>query len=197
MVHSERVHEYAYMLFGIQSRGIPVVLDILQQKPGLMLQWGGEPTTVAMDLISERLGVAYDKTISWLTNNQAGVQEKEGSAVTFQRVYANQAREGWLHTAKQLREVQAKHSHEPAYKYLAQYWVEIGRYIGVRDAAGLLQLDRTCSNPSCQHHLLPSERSLSVCKGCQEARYYSRECQRSDWKGRHRAQCRRVKEAGP
>ncbi|KZV74876.1 hypothetical protein PENSPDRAFT_748976 [Peniophora sp. CONT] len=191
-----RTRETARLLFDFQSRGVTMMLEIWDQK---VAQMASDPVSTArgMAMVDERLREVYQQTLFWLADHRAGLHEKKGSAVAFQKAYADEARESWLSTTKLLRDAQQKHGSEESHERTVRYWAELGRFIGLREAAGLLQLDRTCSNPSCQYHLVPAEKSLSMCKGCQEVRYCSRECQRSDWKGRHREQCRRVKEAGP
>ncbi|KAI0321553.1 hypothetical protein OF83DRAFT_1098556 [Amylostereum chailletii] len=51
-----------------------------------------------------------------------------------------------------------------------------------------------CSWKDCvAYHRKKSPAVLQVCRGCGQAWYCGRECQRSDWKGGHKEDCRRLK----
>ena len=137
-----------------------------------------QPELTSLAEIDGRLRSVHLHTADWTSDIQLGVRENKVAALAWQKAYADGARKDWLRTAKLLRDGRSKYGLEVSFDILARYWFAIGQCIGLREAAGLLQLDRTCSNSPCQHHLVPAEKPMSVCKGCQEVRYCSRECQR-------------------
>ncbi|KZV64831.1 hypothetical protein PENSPDRAFT_756975 [Peniophora sp. CONT] len=83
----------------------------------------------------------------------------------------------------------------PAIAKLLDAWIRFGTVLGFDERKERDRLAvRTCSWRACPYSLMPASKPLMVCKGCQENRYCSSTCQRSDWKeGGHRARCRRLK----
>ena len=61
-------------------------------------------------------------------------------------------------------------------------WIKLGEALGLSESVERLRHDaqraRLCSWALCAHHKTPAEQALSLCKGCGEVRYCSRECQR-------------------
>ena len=56
--------------------------------------------------------------------------------------------------------------------------------------------EATCWRDECTRDILQVV-SLQVCGDCKVARYCSQDCQRKDWKARHRSQCKQTKELAP
>ncbi|KZV76115.1 hypothetical protein PENSPDRAFT_646659 [Peniophora sp. CONT] len=85
-----------------------------------------------------------------------------------------------------------------ALRMVVQSWMQLGLALafftssGNNDAAALRA--RLCFWSRCEFHQRPSPKPLSVCKGCHDAWYCSKTCQRSDWKEGHRVECRRLME---
>ena len=130
-------------------------------------------------MIESRLPTIYMDIAAWAEDIEGGVHGKNVQAVIFRRAYSDGAREGWFHMAKTLRDAHFRHSGEAAYGYCLRMWIEVARCMGLRNPEALLQLDRFCSRSRCQHHLVPTDKPLPVCKGCQQARYCSRQCQQT------------------
>ena len=130
-----------------------------------------------------------------------------------------EARDTWYPILRRVRDARIICGEHPLYDLVASSWAEFGRAFGLNEVTERGKFEamqhRMCSWEACAFNSNPSPNPLSVCKGCQEARYCSASCQRksaqrnllhhlsltvrhfSDWKeGGHRLRCRRLREAG-
>ncbi|KZV61528.1 hypothetical protein PENSPDRAFT_293076 [Peniophora sp. CONT] len=88
---------------------------------------------------------------------------------------------------------------KPQMRKLVDDWAAFGRALGLDTAKEQARYEKDarsrCAWRDCQFHReKPDGVVLSACKGCGEARYCGRECQKNDWsKGVHKAQCRRLR----
>ncbi|KZV74862.1 hypothetical protein PENSPDRAFT_748965 [Peniophora sp. CONT] len=173
-----------YSIFSTQLTGAGLILRALEHRSRITVPSGTQGTP---DAILCRVATAfYDQTAAWIANIHKHIDNRSYSALAIKREYVNVAREKWVGLASQLHVVRSRLGHEAAYGPLMRTWSMIGTLAG-------LHFDRMCSSEPCQYHRTPSEKPLLICKGCQEVRYCSRECQRNDWKERHKVQCRRIK----
>lgn len=139
-----------------------------------------------------------------------------GRGNDFRRVQTQMrtaARDTWHATLLRLRALSSEVGGRTDYQQILHCWVELGNTLGLREDAERArhgqQGNRLCSRATCRFYCSPAPNTLRVCKGCQEVRYCSRECQQrcgtsqtsvvvmlmplSDWKqGGHRAVCRRL-----
>ncbi|KZV71164.1 hypothetical protein PENSPDRAFT_416085 [Peniophora sp. CONT] len=124
-----------------------------------------------------------------------------GRGDDFRRVQTQMrtaARDVWYPTILRLRALSEILGKRTDYNNIVGCWSLFGNALGLQEdverARYSQQGSRLCSWTTCRYYCTPAPNALSTCKGCQEARYCSRECQRSDWKqGGHRIVCRRVK----
>lgn len=80
---------------------------------------------------------------------------------------------------------------------LEQAWVALGAGVSLDEAAERRDYERDakkaamlCSWRACQYHVERPSNPLMTCKGCGQAKYCSRACQKLDWKeGRHKLRC--------
>ncbi|KZV74877.1 hypothetical protein PENSPDRAFT_647650 [Peniophora sp. CONT] len=185
--------EIATLLFAYQLSGVTFILDVINQRVNL------DPSPrdgATIDTVTEEhADDFYKQTVKLVADIEAAARGNREQGVAFQQAYIEVARVGWIRSVKQLRDTQQKHGNTTI-RHLVRTWVALGRYMGMGNAEALLNIDRTCSTNECQYHLVPADKPLLICKGCQQARYCSRECQKIDWKERHRVECRRVKPTG-
>ena len=111
------------------------------------------------------------QTATWVESTRKKVEDKSVVALATKRHYITEARERWLDVAIQLHKSRWRLEDSAAYGPLARTWSMLGSFAG-------LHLDRMCWSTLCRFHKTPSEMFLLVCKGCHDARYCSRECQR-------------------
>ncbi|VDB95354.1 unnamed protein product [Peniophora sp. CBMAI 1063] len=108
------------------------------------------------------------------------------------------ARGAWYATLESLRDLKEKRDENEHSPRVIQCWLDLGNALRLDEHAERIRYQETrarlCSWSACVYHEEHAQGALALCKGCGEARYCSRACQRRDWKeGGHKAKCRRVK----
>ncbi|KZV74158.1 hypothetical protein PENSPDRAFT_648166 [Peniophora sp. CONT] len=115
--------------------------------------------------------------------------------------------ENWywaLAEAREMAQCISSEDHLSTHRSIIDAWKVLGETVGLNEdekkaAYEQEKLRRTadiCGWRGCAHHTEVARGiQLQVCKGCKQAWYCGRECQRLDWKeGGHRVKCRRLKQ---
>ncbi|KZV74559.1 hypothetical protein PENSPDRAFT_195909 [Peniophora sp. CONT] len=105
----------------------------------------------------------------------------------------------WYMSLLALRAVAYVAYGKPAHEdiiFLERSWIEWGGKAGIDEQSAKLLYDgernRMCHNESCPRGRILHDRLLLVCRGCGQARYCDRVCQKQGWKEGHRESCRRL-----
>ena len=108
-----------------------------------------------------------------------------GRGEDFQRVQTQMrtaARDAWYATLLRLRTLSETLGKRADYRNIIDCWGALGDSLGLKEeterARYSQQGTRLCSWAACRHYFSSAPNALSTCKGCQEARYCSRDCQR-------------------
>ncbi|KZV74938.1 hypothetical protein PENSPDRAFT_749031 [Peniophora sp. CONT] len=108
------------------------------------------------------------------------------------------ARLQWWPSLRQLQTVCQTPRVNAGLSRLLTLWSNFGRVLGLDAEKERIRHEREarlhCSWVDCQYHLENVPATLLTCKGCGDARYCGRDCQKLDWKhGGHKQACRRLK----
>ncbi|VDC02283.1 unnamed protein product [Peniophora sp. CBMAI 1063] len=108
-------------------------------------------------------------------------------------------REHWYSTLLFLRRTRARATSIREHDKVLDFWRKLGEDLGFDEAKQREEYERElrralrrCSRKECPYHAKEPPVSLRVCKGCTDARYCSRACQRQDWKEGHKNQYRSI-----
>ncbi|VDC00740.1 unnamed protein product [Peniophora sp. CBMAI 1063] len=129
----------------------------------------------------------------------AGALHLRSGKNEFRKRFKLSLRREWYGTLRALRDM-----HDPGLQRddLLEGWQALGDAMDLDETRERLEYehelkhaaDRRCSRTACEYHTKKPPKTR-VCVGCNEARYCSRVCQRSDWKeGGHRTRCKRLKD---
>lgn len=121
---------------------------------------------------------------------------------TLRKAMRNSLRQAWYATLHALRAERRESAHwkgsnQPKIIELEQAWVALGEGVSLNEDAERRDYERkvkkfamVCGWRACPYHIEKPTTTLMTCKGCGQARYCSRECQKLDWKeGRHKLRC--------
>ncbi|KZV74561.1 hypothetical protein PENSPDRAFT_196169 [Peniophora sp. CONT] len=105
----------------------------------------------------------------------------------------------WYTCLLGLRAAAYREHGKPSYQdiqFLEQSWIEWGEKAKIDENSARLQHEaervRICYSLSCPLGRKLQDRALLVCRGCGEARYCDKVCQKRGWKEGHRESCRRL-----
>ena len=92
------------------------------------------------------------------------------------------SRERWYAALATFRNTRYTLADKPDYQAIVDAWVRLGAELGFEETRERDRVEteraRKCSWVGCVYHKLPFSKPLSVCKGCGDVRYCSRDCQR-------------------